>query len=60
MLRKEEELSPTGAANQLQHDIYWANAGDHNFCKKCKPHALQLMSLVARGLHIIERLRGIA
>jgi len=45
-------------ADALENNIWWANAIDHKFCKKCSPHALQLASFIGRALNVISRYRG--
>jgi hypothetical protein len=45
-------------ANKLEADLWWSEAViDHGFCKRCRPYALQLASLLGRAMRVIARLR---
>lgn len=55
---REENPSPAEEAAELEADYPWANAIDHKFCKKCRPHAIQLTVLFGKAIRVIRRLRG--
>lgn len=50
--------TPHEEAGQLEADYPWMNAIDHDYCKKCRPHALQLASMLGKAIRVTRLLRG--
>ncbi len=46
-------------ADEFLGKVWWSPAIDHRFCKRCKPHAMELASIVGRAIALIEGLRGV-